>query len=121
MFVPKTTPSLTVSSVNSRRRQRTGSDESVKLPKAKRQRSNLRQDSNLHTQNAAEEAQFTPSEHPISAELNEVNSIAADRANIEKQIVIRGPKRNEQGDGLNGTIVLVREYLLFSLEWNSLC
>ncbi|RJE22048.1 Nuclear pore complex [Aspergillus sclerotialis] len=105
MFVPKATASLALSSVNSRRRQRTGSDESVKLPKAKRQRSTLRQD-NLHSQNAAEEAQFTPSEYQISAELNEVNLIAADSANMEKQIVIRGPKKTEQGDVLNGTIVL---------------
>lgn len=115
MFVPKTTPSLTGSSLNSRRRQRTGSDESVKPPKAKRQRSVLRQD-NLHSQNAVEETLFTPSEYQISAELNEFNSMAADRASKEKQIVVRGPKKTEQDDSPNGTIVLVREFLLLSLK-----
>ena len=112
MFVPKTTPSLTGSLLNPRRRQRTGSDESVNPPKAKRQRSVLRQD-DFHgnqSQDGVSEAQPGFSEYQVPAEPDGSNSIPADRASMERQIVIRGPKMAEQRDNnLEGEAILVCE------------
>lgn len=109
MFVPKATGSL----LNPRRRQRTGSEDSVKLPKAKRQRSILCQDNlqdNLRSRDAVSEAQPTSSEFRTVAEPDEFNSITVDGPSIEKQLVIRGPKKTEQRDvSHDGTVILVSD------------
>lgn len=116
--MPKATPSLTGSFSNPRRRQRTGSDESVKPPKAKRQRSVLRHDDlGNQSQDAVSEAQPRFSEYQTLAEPDGSNSIPADRASMERQIVIRGPKMADQRDNnLEDEAILVCEPLSLPLE-----
>lgn len=98
MFVPK------AGGRNTRRRQRTSSDDSVKPPKAKRQRSVLRRpdespsDTNLGRE-LAKRATPTPSN---------ADNAPTDQTNTESHLLARAAK---QGDGIGnnneGTIVLV--------------
>lgn len=97
MFVPKVAGSQS----HPKRRHRV-SDESVKPPKAKRQRSALRQENAELHPDAAGEAQR-------ESALDESSQITTDKAGIGKQIAIRGPKKAEQRDGgFDGAGVLVR-------------
>ena len=101
MFVPK------AGGRNTRRRQRTSSDDSVKPPKAKRQRSVLRRpdespsDTNLGRE-LAKRATPTPSN---------ADNAPTDQINTESHLLARAAK---QGDGIGnnneGTIVLVGHY-----------
>lgn len=98
MFVPKAAGSLSTQ----KRRQRAGSDESVKPPKAKRQRSALRHETGAPLPDVSGEAQH-------ESALGESNHMAADEAGPGKQIAIRGPKKAEPpDDGVEGAGVLVR-------------
>jgi hypothetical protein len=98
MFVPR------AASRNPRRRPRTSSDDSVKPPKAKRQRSVLRQagDSpitNLHRDDIAESAA------PVI--VNE-HDATADAAGLDCHLPIRNTKPSEGlKNDLEGTVALV--------------
>ena len=106
MFVPKAVGSNSTH----KRRQRAGSDESVKPPKAKRPRSAPRQES-------IEPHPGTSGEVQHESALGEPNPMAADKASAGKQIAIRGPKKAEpRDDGFEGSGVLVRGSLLPSLK-----
>ncbi|KAJ9196783.1 hypothetical protein DTO166G4_621 [Paecilomyces variotii] len=98
MFAPDATVRSAVSSLrNPRRRQRTNSDDSVKLPKAKRQRSALGEDT------------FEP--HPFTASEQE-SSVDADpnayKAGfvVQKDLALRGPKRPEKRSDADGIVIL---------------
>lgn len=107
MFAPDATVRSAVSSLrNPRRRQRTNSDDSVKLPKAKRQRSALGEDT------------FEP--HPFTASEQE-SSVDADpnayKAGfvVQKDLALRGPKRPEKRSDADGIVILVRKSFQRSL------
>ncbi|KAE8144623.1 Non-repetitive/WGA-negative nucleoporin C-terminal-domain-containing protein [Aspergillus avenaceus] len=106
MFVPKAALSSTTSLRNPRRRQRTSSDESVKPPNAKRQRSALRQGScDLRTNDLGDNQE--PSSQLIPATLNNINSTAPENVILQDNMPIRGPKRTEREDDYSdGTLVL---------------
>lgn len=105
MFVPK------AGGRSTRRRQRTSSDDSVKPPKAKRQRSVLRRpdespsDSNLGRE-LAKRATPTPPN---------VDTASTDQTNTELQLAARAAKQGD-GPGTNneGTIVLVGDSHVFA-------
>jgi nuclear pore complex protein Nup133 len=96
MFVPKTGGRTT------RRRQRTSSDDSVKPPKAKRQRSVLRRpdESPSDTNLGREIAKLTSS-------LPNGDSIPTDLANTDSNIASRTMKQSDALGNTEGTIVLV--------------
>jgi hypothetical protein len=102
MFAPDATVRSAVSSLrNPRRRQRTNSDESVKLPKAKRQRSVLGEDSfGLRA--------FTASEQESSVDADP-NTYTAGIA--QKDLALRGPKRPEKRTESDGIVTLVSNSL----------
>ncbi|KAJ5655620.1 Nucleoporin Nup133/Nup155-like [Penicillium longicatenatum] len=94
MFVPKST------SRNPRRRPRTSSDDSVKPPKAKRQRSALRQEENSPSAIVDHENGREMAESAISFSLS-------DHPDGDLHLPIRGVKPNEEpNNDLEGTIVL---------------
>lgn len=103
MFVPKTA----ATSRNPRRRHRTSSDDSVKPPKAKRQRSVLRQagDSQPASLNHEQREVAEPS---ISA-LPSDHEVATTPIGAESHLPIRSAKQPEgPSHGAEGTVVLVR-------------
>lgn len=114
MFVPK---AVGPGARNPRRRQRTGSDDSAKPPKAKRQRSVLRQvddsasDANLDRENGGEVARLT-----ISTSPNSYDDVIVDQMGAESHLPIRGNKQSEglQND-MAGTVVLVSGPLLLGV------
>lgn len=111
MFVPKAVGSQS----NPKRRQRAGSDDSVKPPKAKRHRSALRQGS-------AEARSDADGEFQLDSALDESNQITGDKTGAGKQIAIRGPKKHEQrDDGFDGAVVLVRGPLLVIFYMDKAC
>ncbi|KKZ61818.1 hypothetical protein EMCG_03674 [[Emmonsia] crescens] len=86
---------------NPRRRQRNSAEESVKPPKAKRQRSTLRQDGREPSvaKHHGEE-QPLQNEEPVSEEVSS-------RAVIMNDLTLRGPRKQEKrGDHADGTITL---------------
>lgn len=98
MFVPK------AGGRNTRRRQRTSSDDSVKPPKAKRQRSVLRRpDESPSDTNLGRELAKRATPAPSNAD-----NAPTDQNNTESHLLARTAK---QGDGIGnsneGTIVLV--------------
>ncbi|RAL05676.1 putative nuclear pore complex subunit Nup133 [Aspergillus ibericus CBS 121593] len=107
MFVPKALSS-TASLRNPRRRQRTNSDESPKLPSAKRQRSVLRQED-------SESSSKSLTEHLVKRGLQECPSTSleedlaiAESLNVHRSIPIRIAKRpDKHEDGGDGTVVLL--------------
>lgn len=108
MFAPDVIAHSTSSLRNPRRRQRTSSDDSVKLPKAKRQRSVLRQDTFDPPDIAAlrdGERVSQPSQQSASVE---ESSITSNEDVFQRQLTIRGPKKTEKsGDSVDGTVILV--------------
>lgn len=91
---------------NSRRRQRTSSDESVKPPKAKRQRSGLRHD----TFDAPGDVQF---DHRVNQAADELLSSHGESAGVNgstpaKELPLRGGRKEQSGDRADGTLILVR-------------
>ncbi|KKK16569.1 hypothetical protein P175DRAFT_0560396 [Aspergillus ochraceoroseus IBT 24754] len=97
MFVPKASSSV-ASLRNPRRRQRTSSDESVKPPSAKRQRSILRQgNSKVNPGDLIDDSpKFQPSELSTSTSLNNSESIPSLDGNPERSIPIRTAKKPEK-------------------------
>jgi nuclear pore complex protein Nup133 len=103
MFVPKTA----AASRNPRRRQRTSSDDSVKPPKAKRQRSVLRQTGDSQATGFNHE-QLEVAEPSISA-LPSDHEVAATPIGAEAHLPIRSAKQPEGStNDAEGTVVLVR-------------
>jgi nuclear pore complex protein Nup133 len=108
MFVPDTTAHSTASLRNPRRRQRTNSDDSVKLPKAKRQRSALRV-------NRFDPSAIAALEHsePVSQQVPQTASVletgvTSNSDLFQGHLTLRGPKKAEKpGDNVDGTVVLV--------------
>lgn len=112
MFVPKAPSSSADSAPNSRRRQRSGSDDSVKPPKAKRQRSVLRQDERQSHRGvrALGETQRKSQGHADPTASESSGERTSDIGGAEKQIAIRGPKEpGDQDGGLDDEAVLVRQ------------
>jgi nuclear pore complex protein Nup133 len=106
MFSTESAHATSLSLRNPRRRQRTNSDESVKPPKAKRQRSGLRHDTfdapssvRVDRVNQATE-EVVPPNHGESSGVN--GSVAT------KELVVRGGRKEPGGDRADGTLVLVR-------------
>lgn len=111
MFVPKAPSSSASSAPTSRRRQRSESDDSVKPPKAKRQRSALRQEERQSHRSvqASGETQRKPQGQPAPVAPEGSGERSSDIAGAEKQIVIRGPKEPADRDAdLDDEAVLVR-------------
>ncbi|KAE8348479.1 Non-repetitive/WGA-negative nucleoporin C-terminal-domain-containing protein [Aspergillus coremiiformis] len=106
MFVPKAaTISSTGSLRNPRRRQRTSSDEPVNLPKAKRQRSNLRHDApEILLEDQGE--QYKPWNSSRSTTSQELGPEIPDDVILQENIPIRGSKQVERRDESDRTIVL---------------
>lgn len=100
MFVPKATAR------NPRRRQRTGSDDSVKPPKAKRQRSVLRQ-----TEGSPPDVSLSRDHgHELAAPArpNDHDDVTGDRMAAESHLPIRNTKPSEGlAHDIEGTVVLV--------------
>lgn len=109
MFVPKGPIPSAASLRNARRRQRTDSDESVKLPTAKRQRSALRQETSESPLYAGDgETRHEPPEVSVPVQKDEFSPISSDGSGTQKRIAIRGARKPEQPeDGVNKTIILV--------------
>ncbi|KAL1848972.1 hypothetical protein Plec18170_007631 [Paecilomyces lecythidis] len=98
MFAPDATVRSAVSSLrNPRRRQRTNSDESVKLPKAKRQRSVLGEDT-------LGPRPFTASEQESSVDAD--SSAYKAGSVVQKDLALRGPKRPDKRNEGDGIVVL---------------
>ncbi|KAJ5081413.1 hypothetical protein NUU61_009677 [Penicillium alfredii] len=99
MFVPKATAR------NPRRRQRTGSDDSVKPPKAKRQRSVLRQ-----TEGSPPDVSLSRDHgHELAAPArpNDHDDVTGDRMAAESHLPIRNTKPSEGlAHDIEGTVVL---------------
>lgn len=101
---------------NPRRRQRSNADESVKPPKAKRQRSTLRQDDR---------------EPAVVKHLGEGQSLQDDENGPEEissrpvtvsELALRGPRKQEKRGGLtDGTITLVGEPFVVLFIYPSYC
>lgn len=107
MFAPDATVRSAVSSLrNPRRRQRTNSDESVKLPKAKRQRSVLGEDT-------LGPRPFTASEQESSVDAD--SSAYKAGSVVQKDLALRGPKRPDKRNEGDGIVVLVRSPSVFVL------
>ncbi|KAL4896334.1 Non-repetitive/WGA-negative nucleoporin C-terminal-domain-containing protein [Aspergillus ambiguus] len=104
MFLPRSASS---SQRNPRRRQRTGSDDSVKPPRAKRQRSTLGQ----KTSDSSERPGDRPRDDALDqAELtidNGVISASSDSPGVHNQLPIRSLKKaGKKGDEIDGTALL---------------
>ncbi|KAL1965172.1 hypothetical protein VTN77DRAFT_6085 [Rasamsonia byssochlamydoides] len=101
---------------NPRRRQRTSSDDSVKPPKAKRQRSALGQDT-FDPPVVAEVEDGEQVSQPVqqSAAVPE-SGIAPNGDVFQRHLALRGPKKAEKpGDTVDGTVVLSRnDYYIVS-------
>ncbi|KAI9039261.1 putative nuclear pore complex subunit Nup133 [Aspergillus affinis] len=109
MFVPKTAVTSTGPLRNPRRRQRTGSDDSVKPPSAKRQRSALRNgDSGASSENQlGQHSSDESSEYPIHSTSDERAAFAVDSSSSPKAIPIRSIQKIEKEvNKLDATIVL---------------
>lgn len=91
---------------SSRRRQRNGSDDSVKLPKAKRQRSALRKDT-FEPVGSPRSEDIAEAQHPDYA-VN-LSTLDTEAVNADlKELSIRGPKKSEKRpDRSDGTVILV--------------
>lgn len=97
MFVPKSTAR------NPRRRQRTGSDDSVKPPKAKRQRSILRQRDDSPSEQVNHDTDLV--EPVASVSLDDINPLDS---TIDSHFHPRSTKTNDgPKDGLEGAHLLV--------------
>lgn len=109
MFVPKTAVTSTGPLRNPRRRQRTGSDDSVKPPSAKRQRSALR-NGDVGTSSETQVGQHSSdesSEHPIHSTSDESATFAVNSFSSAKVIPIRTLQKSEKEvNKLDATIVL---------------
>lgn len=115
MFAPDVTAHTTSSLRNPRRRQRTSSDDSVKFPKAKRQRSALRQD----TFDPPDVATLGDGEHVSESSQQsasvEESGITSSEDVFQRQLTLRGPKKTEKsGDNVDGTVILVGPPLALS-------
>ncbi|KAL1983543.1 hypothetical protein VTN96DRAFT_10203 [Rasamsonia emersonii] len=116
MFAPDVTAHTTSSLRNPRRRQRTSSDDSVKFPKAKRQRSALRQD----TFDPPDVATLGDGEHVSESSQQsasvEESGITSSEDVFQRQLTLRGPKKTEKsGDNVDGTVILSRnDYYIVS-------
>ena len=108
MFVPRAASSLR----NSRRRQRTSSGESVQQPKAKRQRSiqdNI--EVPLGNDQIERDSRHESLELRTPGPTDETRTEGTVKEGPPKHIAIRGPKKldkREDGNGSDGTVVLVR-------------
>jgi nuclear pore complex protein Nup133 len=92
---------------NSRRRHRASSDDSLKLPKAKRQRSVLRQDAFEPSLQAA----FKPAQESQRALLSMQSDNDSSENLSQRQITIRGPKiETTPSESVDGTVILVSLY-----------
>ncbi|KAL1998440.1 hypothetical protein VTN02DRAFT_6182 [Thermoascus thermophilus] len=118
MFAPDAAVHSVSSLRNPRRRQRTNSDDSVKYPKAKRQRSLLREDtfepprcSGTECDGYKQSCEAQTSAAPASSSIVSEDNIIA-----QKQLVLRGPKKaDKQGDHTNGTVILSKnDYYIVS-------
>lgn len=124
MFSTESAHATSLSLRNPRRRQRTSSDESVKPPKAKRQRSGLRHD----TFDAPDGVQV---DHRVNQATDELlpghgESSGVNGGTTTKELALRGGRKDQSGDRADGTLILVRIqtfYLIssYSLEANFSC
>jgi nuclear pore complex protein Nup133 len=126
MFSTNTPSHSAVASLrNPRRRQRTTSDESVKFPRAKRQRSTLRQSSD-ETPGGRRFADELS--HGESSETQVSSKISPDNGLILNEIALRGPRKPEKrGARVDGTIFLVGSFLfefdperILRADWNNM-
>lgn len=101
MFVPK------AAARNPRRRQRTSSDDSVKPPKAKRQRSVLRQAGDSPSTNLDRSSGRDPAESAAPILINDLD-VSPDLTGADSHLPIRNAKPSEGSrTDLDGAIVLV--------------
>lgn len=108
MFAPEILTGRALRS--SRRRQRTSSDESVKPPKAKRQRSALGENALSAPESAADSGlrePRRPSKPITSIETSDGEGVEA----TQKNLPVRGPKKTEKSDASDRTIVLVQYFV----------
>jgi nuclear pore complex protein Nup133 len=105
MFVPK------AGGRNTRRRQRTSSDDSVKPPKAKRQRSVLRRpDESPSDTNLGRELAKLPTPTAPNGDIT-----PTDQINTETHLSARVAKQGDgSGNNSEGTIVLVSYFHIFA-------
>lgn len=95
MFVPKAGFSSAAPSRNPRRRQRTSSEESVKAPNAKRQRSTLRQGgSEIPSKRLSDPQDRLPNEELGTTDIGFAPT-NTDNTSLQKSIPIRGLKLTE--------------------------
>lgn len=95
---------------NPRRRQRTSSDESVKPPKAKRQRSGLRHD----TFDAPGSVKLDPRANQATDGLlsSQGESAVVNGGTATKELAVRGGRKEQSGDRADGTLILVQHWNL---------
>lgn len=113
MFSTESTHATSLSLRNPRRRPRTSSDESVKPPKAKRQRSGLRSD----TFDAPEGVQV---DHRVNQATDDLLPCLAENGTLNgsaatKELALRGGRKEQSGDRADGTVILVRIGILDTL------
>lgn len=93
---------------NPRRRQRTSSDDSVKPPKAKRQRSVLRQTGDSPPATVDLDHSRTRADPAAPAFTNDYDAPRGEHISIDGHLPIRSAKLGESSkDDVDGTIVLV--------------
>jgi nuclear pore complex protein Nup133 len=108
MFAPDAATHLSSSTRNPRRRQRPSLDDSIQPPRAKRQRSVLRQDTFEPTiiTSSSLTKQSTDIEHKSPSPLQSRSTSLAD--GLEAHLAFRGPKNIEQSSSKkDGTVVIV--------------
>ncbi|KAJ5683192.1 hypothetical protein N7462_006357 [Penicillium macrosclerotiorum] len=110
MFVPKGAAGR-----NPRRRQRTSSDDSVNPPKAKRQRSVLRQAGDSPSKGLDRDQRDIAD--ASNSSLGNKNEVISDSIGTESHLPIRNTKLTEGlRDPLEGTIVLSINFLLYQIK-----
>lgn len=113
MFSPDVSVHPNVASLrNPRRRQRTSSDDSIKPPKAKRQRSALRQDTFEPPYDANVNGLAGPANGDVSLNGHAPEEVPPANGGVSsKDLALRGPKKQERrGERGDGTVVLVCKY-----------
>ncbi|KAF9883586.1 hypothetical protein FE257_003139 [Aspergillus nanangensis] len=108
MFVPKGTLSSGSSQRNLRRRQRTGSDDSVNPPKPKRQRSApLQRDLDTSSESHTGHSRYEATDNATPSTYIEAYHTSNDSSTAQKSLPIRSSKKFERRDNeTEGTVVL---------------
>jgi nuclear pore complex protein Nup133 len=108
MFVPKAGLSSVVSLRNPRRRQRTSSDESVKQPDAKRQRSALRSESPEHYSEAHADFKKRLPKDPSLDTGDASDSTVAKKPGVQRSLPVRSLNELKRpANEVNAAVVLV--------------